>query len=152
MRALPVLVFLPFLAACEGDPAPTPEPVVADPVIRKAEEQRSTHLAGSASTGDFKVNFGEPFIQLENRGTRMSISQSYAGARYRVVDVERTSDGETWVFRGSEGAVPGEQPFVLTIEKGPCTNQFSGERTQYRAWLGTGANPRMARSCAAPAR
>lgn len=152
MRATPLLILLPALAACEGNPAPQPEPREADPVIVLAEEQRSDHLSGTAAPGDFKANFGEPFIKFENRGSRMAISQSYSGARYRVVDVERGRDGDAYVFRGSEGAVPGEQPFVLTIEPGPCKSDFSGERTRHVAWLGTAANPRTIRSCAAPAR
>lgn len=152
MRATPLLILLPALAACEGNPAPQPEPREADPVIVRAEVDRSDHLAGSAAPGDFKANFGEPFIRFENRGSKMAISQSYAGARYRVVDVERARDGDAYVFRGREGAVPGDQPFVLTIEPGPCTSEFSGEKTRHTAWLGTAANPRAVRACAAPAR
>ena len=152
MRASLLLVFLPFIAACEPEPVPQPEPREADPVVVKQETQRRELLSGAARPGDFKANFGEPFIQFENRGSRMAISQSYADPGYRVIDVTRSGGGETVVFRAREGAVPGDSPFVLTIEKGACTNEFSLEKTEYRAFLGTEAEPRRIRSCAAPAK
>ncbi|EDL49125.1 hypothetical protein [Erythrobacter sp. SD-21] len=107
MRAWSMLLFLPLLAACEPEPAPQPEPRQADPMVVKQETERRDLLTGAARAGDFKANFGEPFIQFENRGSRMAISQSYGGPDYQVINVARSVDGGTTVFRAQEGAVPG---------------------------------------------
>ncbi|MBX7541315.1 hypothetical protein [Qipengyuania sphaerica] len=153
MRALAIVVCVPMLAACEREPTPQPEPKQPDPVIVKQEAQRVDHLSADATRGDFKANFGEPFIGFENRGSKMAISQSYSGPSYRVVEVSASSNAGVWTFRGKEGAIPDDPaPFVLTIERGPCRNEFSGETTRFNAWLGTDANPRQWRTCAASAR
>ena len=152
IRLVALTALAPFLAACEPEPTPDAEPPLPQPQVMERENERLGHLAGAARVGDFKVNFSEPFIQFENRGEEMSISQPYGGPRYRVVDVMRGGDETTWIFRGLEGAVPGEEPFILTIEKLPCTNTVTGEQTDYVATLGTSLEPRKAQSCAAPAR
>lgn len=152
MRALCLLTILPLVAACEPEPVPQPEPPMLQPELVEREVERRDHLSGAAQTGDFKVNFGEPYIQFENRGGKMAISQSYRGANYRIVDVSTSRDGDVWVFRGSEGAIPGDEPFVLTIERKPCSNPSTRENTKYIASLGTAADPNRAISCAAPAR
>ena len=153
MRPWSMLVLLPLLAACEPEPVPQPTPrATADPVVAKQETERRQLLSGAAGPGDFKATFGEPFVGFENRGARMAISQSYEGPAYRVVDVAASREGGAWVFRGQEGAVPGSEPFVLTVEKADCVHEFSGERTAYTAWLGDAAQPRRLRSCAAPAK
>ena len=154
MRAhVPLMVVLPLLAGCEAQPVPAPEPrPTADPVMIEAETDRTVLLSGAVGTEDFKVNFGEPFVGFENRGTRMGIRQTSSDPGYRVIDVARTRDGNATVFRASEGVVPGDEAFVLTIIPAACTDEFSGERTGYVAWLGTASNPRRARSCAARAK
>ncbi|MBX7528454.1 hypothetical protein [Qipengyuania vesicularis] len=153
MRALSILVLLPLLSACEPPPTPEPEPrVTADPVVIKSETERQTMLAGSASRGDFKVNFGEPFIGFENRGERMSIRQNYEGPSYRVIDVKGSPGENAVIFRAQEGAIPGGEPFVLTIERMDCVDQFTGDRTLFTAWLGTASNPKETKGCAARAR
>ena len=153
MRALSILVLLPLLAACEPPPMPEPEPrATADPVVIKSETERQDMLAGAATRGDFKVNFGEPFIGFENRGERMAIRQNYAGPSYRVVDVKGSPGENSVIFRAKEGAIPGGEPFVLTIERYGCVDEFSGERTLFTAWLGTASNPKQTKGCAARAK
>ena len=153
MRTCLLLALLPLIAGCEAQPTPKPEPrPTADPVVIKSETDRTVLLSGAAGPQDFKVNFGEPFIGFENRGTRMAIRQTSADPKYRVIDVTRAREGNATVFRSSEGVVPGDEPFILTIVASGCTNEFSGERTQYVAWLGTASAPRKLRTCAALAR
>ena len=64
----------------------------------------------------------------------------------------RSQEGKGFVFRAEEGRNEGEEPFVLTIAPTDCRDSFSGERTRYTAWIGTDAEPRRLRSCAAAAK
>ena len=150
MRALSMVVLLPLLAACEAEPAPQPTPrATADPVVVKAEVDRREMFGDVAKKGDFDVRFGEPFVSLDVRGEKIGISQS---GGYKVVSSTRAQEGKSYVFRAKEGLNAGEEPFVLTIAPKACRDSFSGERTQYTAWLGTDAEPRSIQSCAAPAK
>ena len=153
MRAIAITALIPLLAACEPDPVPQPEPRrTADPVVIKAEDDRRELLSGKAQKGDFRANFGEPFIAFENRGERLSISQPYSEPNVQVIDVAQTISDQGIILRGNSDAVNPDEPFMLTIELGSCVNEFSGERTRYTAWLGTEAETKRLRSCAAPAR
>ena len=150
MRAVSMLALLPLLAACEAERAPQPAPrATADPVVVKAEVDRREMFAGAARKGDFDVRFGEPFLSLDVRGDKIGISGL---GSYKVVTATRSQEGKSFVFRAKEGLEKGEESFVLTIAPTDCRDEFSGERTRYTAWLGTEAEPRRLRSCAAPAR
>ena len=150
MRVVSMLALLPLLAACEAERAPQPVPrATADPVVVKAEVDRRDMFAGAAKEGDFDVRFGEPFMSLDVRGDKIGISGS---GSYKVVTASRSRQGESFVFRGEEGLISGEERFVLTIAPSDCRDSLSGERTRFTAWLGTEAEPRKLRSCAAPAR
>ena len=150
MRAVSMLALLPLLAACEAERAPQPAPrATPDPQVVKAEIDRREMFAGAAKKGDFDIRFGEPFMSLDVRGDKIGISR--AGS-YKVVTATRSQEGKGFVFRAEEGLNEGEEPFVLTIVPMDCRDSFSGERTRYTAWIGSHAEPRRLRSCAAPAR
>lgn len=152
MRAVQMIALLPALAACEAQPAPTPEPVLPNPILAAAETDRREHLAGPAERGDFKATFGEPFIAFESRGNRMAISQPYAEPNYQVIEAARTVlNSHTTIYTGESAAVNRQEPFILTIERSSCQHEFSGEQTRYVAYLGSAAEPRRWRSCASPA-
>ena len=146
------LTLLASLSACQPETGPAPETPKRDPQIARSEMQRSELLSAHARPGDFRANFGEPFIAFENRGARMVISQPYEEPTYRVDDVVRETRGETITFRGTSTVIDSGGEFLLTIEPGDCVNEFSGERTGFNAYLGSPAQPRRLRSCAAPAR
>ena len=145
-------VLLASLSACEPAPVPKPEPPQGDPQVASSEAQRRELLGAPAQPGDFRANFGEPFIAFENRGMRMAISQPYEEPTHRIIDVVRDYRGKAIMFRGSSAAVDPTGDFLLTIEPGDCVNEFSGERTGFTAHLGSPDEPRRLRSCAAPAR
>ena len=150
MRAVSLLVLLPLLAACEAERAPQPAPrATADPVVVKAEVERREMFSDVAKKGDFDVRFGEPFMSLDVRGDKIGIS---GAGSYKVVTAARSQEGKSYVFRAEEGLNKGEEPFVLTIAPTGCRDEFSGERTRFTAWLGTDAEPRRLRTCAAPAK
>ena len=152
MRALMAIVLVPFVAACEAQPAPTPEPVLPNPVLATTEVDRRAHLEDRARKGDFRITFGEPFVTFENRGSRLAISQPNSDPGYVVIDTVRATPGQgTVTFTGTSTAIDAQEPFVLTVEEGACQNRFSGERTRHIAYLGSREEPRRLRTCASRA-
>ena len=153
MRRYCLILLLPLLAACKVEEAPEPEPrQEANPVVIKAETDRQDLMSGNPGSGDFKINFSEPFIGFEIRGSRLGISNPGSSPSYEVVDTARTSEGGATVLRGTSDLVFGGEAFVLTIEKRECTNRLTGEKTRYLAWLGPASAPRKLSTCAARAR
>ena len=152
MRRYCLMILLPVLAACKVEPEPEPDPwEAADPVVLQSETDRKVLLGGNAGRGDFKANFGDPFIVFENRGSRMGISRPGYQSGYEVIDVAQSSEGGATVFRGRSDLVFPDESFVLTIVNRECTNPLSGEKTYFMAWLGPASAPRQTSTCAARA-
>ena len=153
LRGLPIVAALALLSCADGpgppDEAATPTPPPAPPPVENLPTVQSrTGLdddaiaefrAKTATSRDFVINFGEPFIGFETRESEVLVLDFTAGERFAyVAEVQRTRRGgelDLLITMQSAWSTEENFPWQMSIKETDCVNDFTGELTSHTAWV-----------------
>ncbi|TMM46603.1 hypothetical protein [Qipengyuania marisflavi] len=123
------------------------------PAVRAiTSPERALFEMREASSGDYIINFGEPFVGFESRGDLIQLRDFTSGEQ--VVSwhrADRTDQPDRTSLKASAHSADGDAwAYEIVIERAECLDEFSGETTDFVAWLNSG-QPGSVRGCARPA-
>ena len=94
---------------------------------------------------DLVARFGEPFISFETRGERVLISDANREPHKSVVMARRDDVPDGFLLSFAQAPYA---DLMVTVERAPCLDEFSGETSDHTAWLEDGSPNFRIRGCA----